>query len=180
MKLNTLGKICIAGIMVLAFIGFCGWQESQKKDEEKRTFTDFHIEKQLILKKMNELTSVKEFNKAIALGYKQQKFDDPEVKNAIERIITERKTWLEKALPTIKAEKQVRTAWWAMLAPEYGSKPYLAVSMNNDGSDRSGYAEYLCVTLADVGIKGVDIIVKDHSGLMHNTDKTIGSAYCPE
>ena len=180
MKLNAIGKICVVLILVLAVVVIRDWQASQQESEDKRTLIDFLDKKPLIIREMNELATDKKFNQAIALGYEQKKFDDFEIKNGIERILGLRQAWLDKSLPVIKAEKQVRLARWEMLAPEYGSRPYLLVTMDNDGSSKSGYAEYLCLSLADVGVRDVDVVVKDHDGLMHNNDKTIGSAYCPE
>ena len=54
--------------------------------------------------------------------------------------------WQEKALKLVKQEKKVLDAFWRM-----PSRNVLYVAMQPDGGRKDGFAEYLCMLLADAG-----------------------------
>ncbi len=56
------------------------------------------------------------------------------------------KPWQEKALHLVKEEKKVLDAFWRM-----PSRNILYVAMQPDGGRKDGFAEYLCMLLADAG-----------------------------
>lgn len=56
------------------------------------------------------------------------------------------KPWQEKALKLVKQEKRVLDAFWRM-----PSRNVLYVAMQPDGGRKDGFAEYLCMLLADAG-----------------------------
>ena len=78
-----------------------------------------------------------------------------------------------QALKAIKTEKKVADAFWQ-------NPGLLWVGMKSDGTNRSGYAEYLCLVLSDYDIHKVDVVIKDYQKLMLKKEfVTMGVAYCP-
>lgn len=81
---------------------------------------------------------------------------------------------LEAALSAIKSEKQVKDAAWT-------SRGVLKVGVFNDGTNRDGYAKYICQVLYDYKFKGEGVLVRviDIVKLV-NKDKwvNIGTARC--
>jgi len=56
------------------------------------------------------------------------------------------KPWQQKALQLLKQEKKVVDAFWRM-----PSRNILFIAMQPDGGRKDGYAEYVCMLLADAG-----------------------------
>ena len=80
----------------------------------------------------------------------------------------------DKAMKEIKAEKKVLDASWG---PYKGSSLYVAVE--NDGTKRDGYAQYLCMVLNDYNIKGVVIHVMTLKNMKkYNTKNDLGNYIC--
>jgi len=68
------------------------------------------------------------------------------------------KPWQIKALQLLKQEKKVLDAWWRM-----PSRNILFIAMRPDGTRKDGFAEYVCMLLADTGApKGKLKIVEVH------------------
>jgi len=82
---------------------------------------------------------------------------------------------LEKALPAILAEKRVIGATWKREQREFRVLPKLVVTMQNNGSNKTGFAEYLCMVLTDYGIKGTIVDIQD----VDNQPATMGFTDCP-
>lgn len=55
------------------------------------------------------------------------------------------------------------------------------VSVKNNQTDRSGYAEYICTQMYDHGLKGKAIYIKiiDHQKAMQGEIIKLGDNYCP-
>jgi hypothetical protein len=80
----------------------------------------------------------------------------------------------DNALKEIKAEKKVLDASWG---PFKGSSLYVAVK--DDGTNRTGYAQYLCIILHDHNIKGIIIHVMTLNDMRKfNTDNDLGRFIC--
>jgi len=56
------------------------------------------------------------------------------------------KPWQKKALELVKKEKKVLDAFWRM-----PSRNILFIAMKPDGSRKDGFAQYVCMLLADAG-----------------------------
>lgn len=81
------------------------------------------------------------------------------------------KAQLDSALAAVKAEPKVLDAAW-----NNTSMPSLLAGVADDGSSRKGYAEYLCMVLAEHGIKGGVIRVMD----VKEDWKELGKTWCPK
>lgn len=82
--------------------------------------------------------------------------------------------WREKALELTRAEAKVRDAMWSQDLSYW-------ISVDDDGSDRSGFAEYFCMVLNDAGRPaGETVIVSiwDHAAILKSDLRKLGSATC--
>lgn len=78
-----------------------------------------------------------------------------------------------RALQVLKKEKQVKSAAW-----DEKGLPSLLVGVQDDGSARTGFAEYLCMELGDAGIRGALIQVVDHTKGFGVERKILGIGRC--
>ncbi|WP_025322292.1 hypothetical protein [Deferrisoma camini] len=85
----------------------------------------------------------------------------------------------DDALQAVKAEPKVKDAAWASRSE---SLPSLIVGVWDDGSSQVGYAQYLCLTLADYGIYGGVVRVLDYGVFLRENGKrkVLGKAWCPK
>ncbi len=84
--------------------------------------------------------------------------------------------WQKKALKDVKAEKTVLDAKWRM--PETN---VLWVAMAPDGGSRDGFADYLCMVLADSGAPEGDlktVFIYDPSTYEAGAGSAMGMAAC--
>lgn len=82
--------------------------------------------------------------------------------------------WQEKAVEMAKAEPKIFDAMW-------GQKISLWVSIRDDGTDRAGYAESVCLLLNEAGRpqgEFIAVTVWDVKGLGTNNSRQLGKAYC--
>ncbi|MEJ1360056.1 MAG: hypothetical protein RPU42_13295 [Candidatus Sedimenticola sp. (ex Thyasira tokunagai)] len=80
---------------------------------------------------------------------------------------------LSAALNAVESEEKVEDAAWS--DPQF---PSLSVSIWNDGSNRNGYAEYLCQVLAEHGMTGGVVHIYDHAASLQEDYVEIGNAWC--
>lgn len=83
--------------------------------------------------------------------------------------------WRTKGLELVRAESYVVDAIWSQDIS-------LWVSMKDDGSDRSGYAQVLCFSLRDAGRQPDDFVViriYDAAAMARDELRQIGRAECP-
>jgi hypothetical protein len=77
-------------------------------------------------------------------------------------------------MKAILAEKTVIHASWG---PVKGSSLY--VSVKDDGTNRDGFAQFLCLILTDYEIKGLIIHIMTPENLKNfNTDDDLGKFIC--
>ncbi len=82
--------------------------------------------------------------------------------------------WRSQALTDVKAEPKVVDAIWSQDIS-------LWVSVADDGSDRSGFAGYLCMLVSDAGRPDSSIVIVsilDAAALARNERKELGKAEC--
>ncbi len=84
------------------------------------------------------------------------------------------KPWQTKTLELVKAEKQVRDAIWSQSIS-------LWVGLDDDGTNRSGFGEYLCMVTTQAGRPAgqfVAISLLDYSATLRGERVEIGKALC--
>lgn len=81
---------------------------------------------------------------------------------------------MDGALASVKKEKAVIDAAWVNPDP---AAPNLVAAVQNDGSSRDGFAQYLCLLLAGHDVRGGLVFVTDS---ISGAWKTIGTARCAE
>ncbi|WP_146226090.1 hypothetical protein [Phyllobacterium leguminum] len=82
--------------------------------------------------------------------------------------------WQKVGLEKIKGEKKVRDAIWSQGIS-------LWVALDDDGTKRSGFGEYLCLVLNQAGRpKGrfVAISLLDYAAMLRQEHKELGKAIC--
>jgi hypothetical protein len=82
--------------------------------------------------------------------------------------------WRQKSISLIKNEPKVRDAIWS--AP--GS---LWVSVNDDGTRRDGYAEYIWLLTRDAGRPGnasFIVTIMDHKAMLQQSIRKLGTSPC--
>ncbi len=82
--------------------------------------------------------------------------------------------WRDKAVEFAVAKKQVHEALWSQPISFW-------VSMDDDGSNRSGFAEYLYFVSSDAGRPDgefIAITVWDRASMAGNSHKQLGKANC--
>lgn len=71
-------------------------------------------------------------------------------------------------------EPKVKDALWT-------SDNVFKVSVKDDGTNRDGYAQYVCLVLSDNGFTGKGVLVRvvDHNKLLKGEWVNLGTAKCP-
>jgi hypothetical protein len=83
----------------------------------------------------------------------------------------------DKAIKAVKAEPKVKSAEWNNKSE---SLPSLLVGVIDDGTNRNGYAEYICLVLSEHGIKGGVVRIMDEASGQRGQWKELGKASCPK
>ncbi|MEW6519241.1 MAG: hypothetical protein AB1461_07490 [Thermodesulfobacteriota bacterium] len=82
---------------------------------------------------------------------------------------------LEDALTEVKSEpKAISVAW------NDTSIPSLLVGVADDKTQRDGYAQYICLVLAEHGIRGGVVRIMDEYAARKNEWKELGKSWCPK
>ncbi len=81
---------------------------------------------------------------------------------------------LQAALNEVLSESKVVDAAWGEGAP--GAVLY--AGLKDDGTRRDGYAEYLCLVLADHGLRGGMVYVVDYRNFSRGARQRLGHAQC--
>lgn len=81
---------------------------------------------------------------------------------------------LQAALNEVLSESKVVDAAWGEGAP--GAVLY--AGLKDDGTRRDGYAEYLCLVLADHGLRGGMVYVVDYRNFSRDARQRLGHAQC--
>ncbi|APX70520.1 MULTISPECIES: hypothetical protein [Brucella] len=87
---------------------------------------------------------------------------------------TELADWQKAGLEKIKEEKKVRDAMWSQGIS-------LWVGLDDDGTNRRGFGEYICLVLNQAGRpkgKFVSVSLLDHAAFMRGEHKELGKAVC--
>lgn len=82
---------------------------------------------------------------------------------------------LESALVAVRREPKVLSARWINRAGNYS----LEVGVHDDGTNRKGYAEYLCVVLREQGIRGLSVKIVGADSTGQKKHRMLGWAPCP-
>lgn len=86
------------------------------------------------------------------------------------------KSWQQSTLELLGEEPKVVEAIWPN-----GMDGSLWVSMRDDGSNRDGFADYICLLLGDAGTpEGTRVIIhiRDATSMAREEMKEIGSSQC--
>ncbi|MDZ7822946.1 MAG: hypothetical protein U5K75_02170 [Ahrensia sp.] len=82
--------------------------------------------------------------------------------------------WRDKAVELAKLDPKVRDALWSQDISFW-------IGVDDDGTNRSGFAEYFCFVLRDAGRPDgefVAITLWDHASILNNSPKQLGKAIC--
>ncbi|MCR9123019.1 MAG: hypothetical protein NXH91_12180 [Phyllobacteriaceae bacterium] len=84
-------------------------------------------------------------------------------------------SWRETALTLANEEAKVRDALWSQDISFW-------IAVDDDGTDRSGYAQYICLLLSQAGRpqgEFVSVTVWDYASMATQSPKRLGRANCP-
>jgi len=93
---------------------------------------------------------------------------------AILKSLTPYRDRLKAAMAEVNAEKQVKSAAWLDDDP-----PSLMAGVIDDGTDRGGFAEYLCLILTKNNLHDGVVRVMDQNSAVRTNWREIGKAWCP-
>jgi hypothetical protein len=100
---------------------------------------------------------------------------DPRAENLKREVAEQRQKNLDAALAAVNAEPKVKDAAW-----NNTHDPSLLAGVFDDGSNRDGYAEYLCMVLAEHNLRGGVVRVMDVAKAARDDWKELGKAWCPQ
>jgi hypothetical protein len=83
---------------------------------------------------------------------------------------------LTAAIAAVESEPKVKDAAW-----NDESLPSLLVGVLDDGTNRNGYAEYICLKLMEHNIRGGVVHIMDVGAAANNDERReLGKAWCPK